>query len=549
MLRSRQFLIVCFIGVFGSVLRIIIGTNFISNHNDDDDDVGYSPLLIVSTNSDDNNTRSNNNDDNRKNDQKKVEVAEEEVVEKEGDNNEYKHKYRWREWLLERQEQQQQNSNDKVITIHKVKPISLHTDWGCGFSMQVYFETPKIASSTIASTSSSTAHTTSSSASRTTEKTIKAFFKSSYADMTHYDAESHLREIKAYYLDQILKTYVVLPCVGYQFSSQQLQQQQQDNNNNDKKKATKKTLGIIYDNLDCTRENKEGNSNDHHQQQQEKTNSTTIIAADGSIMLWLDGIEDVDKEAIVKHARIFKTTSSNDSDNDVDGMTAGQLKKLKQHQKQISAINYAIFHYLGACMKSEHNHFRYISKNNHNKNKNKKKNENENEKNSNHHDQPSSLFFNNNDDDEQANGFGSSINNRYYTAIDNDRCMTPKSIYSNTTIVPELHFNRIELWKNLVFERICDYVSFNEELRYNHRHYQLPVLSVVQEAAVLASHNSGSSIRSNSRSLISNRLIEALKGDVLSYELIMSQPEAFTEIDDRINKLGKYIRDKCVPKM
>ena len=517
MLRSRRLWIelVRFIFVF-LVLRIFFFTiPFIS-----DDDVGFSPLLVVY-------------------DQKNEEVE----VEKE-DNNEYKHNYRWRKWLLERQEQGQE-SNDTVITIDKVQPISLHTDWGCGFSMQVYFETPKIASSTIAGTNSTSANASTITTTETTTEThIKAFFKSSYADMSHYDAESHLREIKAYYLDQILKTYVVLPCVGYQFSSQQLQEHQQDNNNNDRKNSTKEMLDFINDNLDCTRENEKGYSNDNHhhhqqQQQQEKTNSTMIIAAEGSIMLWLDGIDGVSEESIMKRARTFNITRSIEISNDV-GVTTGRLQERRQQQqKQISAINYAIFHYLGACMKSGHNHFQYISGN---------RNKNKNEKNSNHHDQPSSLFFNN--DDEQEDGDGSSIKNRYYTAIDNDRCMTPESIYSNTDIVPEMHFNRIELWKNLVFERICDYVSFNNELNYNYNHhhhqYQLPVLQVVQEAAASASHNNSSN--SNSNSLISNRLIEALKDDVLSYELMMSQPEAFTDIDDRINKLGRYIKENCGPK-
>ncbi|OEU21001.1 hypothetical protein FRACYDRAFT_267830, partial [Fragilariopsis cylindrus CCMP1102] len=230
MLRSRRFwiILVRFIIVF-LVFRIFFFTiPFIS-----DDDIGFSPLYS---------------------DQKKEEVE----VEKE-DNNEYKHNYRWREWLLERQEQGQK-SNDTVITIGKVQPISLHTDWGCGFSMQVYFETPKIASSTIAGTNSTSASASTITTTKTTTEThIKAFFKSSYADMSHYDAESHLREIKAYYLDQILKTYVVLPCVGYQFSSQQLQEHQQDNNNNDKKNSTKEMLDFINDNLDCTRENEKGN--------------------------------------------------------------------------------------------------------------------------------------------------------------------------------------------------------------------------------------------------------------------------------------------------
>ena len=352
----------------------------------------------------------------------------------------------WRQWL----DFHSHGSDDTVITIDKVEPTSVHADWGCGISIRVHFE-PNTETTTTATTATTS---------------TKAFFKASYADMSHYDAESHLREIKAFYLDRILRTNVVLPCVGYHFHRPQHHHQQQDNNN----------WAIIHNNLKCI-------SNDSNQYNTSDDNVTTV---EGSMMLWLNGLREVDKEKIVKIARPF----------DINNYSVGGLKERRERQQ--SAMNYAIFHYLGACMKSEHNHFLYSY-----------------HKNKNH-----SSVDGDDDDD---------VLIRRNIAIDNDRCMTPKSIHSNRDIVPELHFNRIKLWEKLVFERVCE-MSNN---------YRLPVLQVVQQAAA----QKGSTI--NKSSLISSRLIEALKEDVLSHELAMSQPETFYEIDERINKLGEYMRKNC----
>ena len=147
-------------------------------------------------------------------------------------------------------------------------------------------------------------------------------------------------------------------------------------------------------------------------------------------------------------------------------------------------------------MKSEHNHFSYRKK--------KRKDH-------------SSVLHN---------------SGRRYIAIDNDRCMTPRNIFSNREIVPDLHFNRIQLWEKLVFERIC-FVPL----------HSLPVLRVVQEAATLSS--SSDTTTSN---LISSRLQKALENDALSNELLKSEPEAFYEIDERIKKLGEYVKKKCPQK-
>jgi hypothetical protein len=39
--------------------------------------------------------------------------------------------------------------------------------------------------------------------------------------------------------------------------------------------------------------------------------------------------------------------------------------------------------------------------------------------------------------------------------------------------------------------------------------------------------------------------MKSLEDNALSYELAQSQPEAFFEIDERINKLGEYMRQNC----
>ncbi len=302
----------------------------------------------------------------------------------------------WRQWLSDHD-----NSTHTQVSVLKLEPTSLHTDWGCGISMQLLFETR----STFDPIPSFT----------------KAFFKASHADMFHYDAESHLREIKAYYLDQILKTHVVLPCIGYRLDrGQQVQNEEH--------------WSTISKNLECVTTG--------------DTTTTTTASVEGSIMLWMNGIEGVSKERIVESSK---------------------QQSMEEQSEAESAMNYALFHYLGACMKSEHNHF-------------------------------------------------SQKRNKVYVAIDNDRCMTPRAIFSNRETVPELHFNRIKLWENLVYERICHIP-----------HHRFPVIRVVRDA----------------NGLVSSRLKQALQTDALSRELLESQPEAFDEIDERIHKLAEYILQNC----
>ena len=232
----------------------------------------------------------------------------------------------------------------------------------------------------------------------------QGIFQAAYTDMFHYDAESHLREVKAFYLDQILKTNVVLPCIGYHLDPRQIQVNDEN------------TWSIIRENLKCVNEkpSKPNASSDHG-----------MATVEGFIMLWMYDLQTVDKEQIVRKSRLF-----NSGKHDV-------VTLQKDREELESAMNYAIFHYLGACMKSEHNHFSY---------KKKKKRRND-----------SSVDVN----------FG-----RQYVAIENDCCMTPKAVFSNREVVPDSHFNRIQLWEKLVFERICQ-IS----------HYRFPVLQVVREAS------------------------------------------------------------------
>ena len=246
----------------------------------------------------------------------------------------------WRSWLASHK-----NMNTTDLSIQKEEATSQHTDWGCGVSIRLLFEPKPTRSLPIPSFT-------------------KAFFKASHADMSHYDAESHLREIKAYYLDRILETNVVLPCIGYHLDRVQI--------------TDKNEWAVIEKNTECVRSNNNNKANSNGEAKN-KTKSTV----EGSMMLWMNDLESIARENIVKSSKV-----SNSSE---------------YHPEQESAMNYAIFHYLGACMKSEHNHFHHTKK-------------------------------------------------RTYVAIDNDRCLTPKVIFSNRDVVPDLHFNRIQLWKDLVYE-------------------------------------------------------------------------------------------------
>ena len=283
--------------------------------------------------------------------------------------------------------------------------------------------------------------------------------------MSHYDAESHLREIKAFYLDRILGTGVVPPCVGYRLDRRHVLEDDE-------------TWAVVPKLLACTRKN--GNEN---------ATATATAAGEGrgeetyegSIMLWTDGLRGVKKGKIAEGARLLPSA-------DYDGGNSTQEDYLLEEHR--SATNYAIFHYLAACMKSDHNHFAYGKKG-------------------------------------WSHGPSPGVRNlgQRYVAIDNDRCMTPEAIYNNRK-VPREHYDRIRLWEGLVFETVCRV-----------QHHRLPVMRVVREAAA-----GGGGGR-----LVSSRLVKALGDDALSNELTSSQPEAFAEIDRRINKLNEHIQKNCPP--
>jgi len=318
----------------------------------------------------------------------------------------------WRSFLA--------SHNNNTVGIEILVPTSQHTNWGCGISIRLVMENTQSSANPIPSST-------------------KAFFKASHADMSHYDAESHLREVKAYYLDRILQTQVVLPCVGHRLGVWQV--------------SKRDDWKEIEEKLECV---------DSDNRKSEGNGSKKKTTVDGSMMLWRNGLESIPRESILEKSR-----ASNFSD---------------YRPERESAMNYAIFHYLGACMKSEHNHF-FLRQ--------KKKNGND------------RLAF---------------------VAIDNDRCMTPKAIFSNREVVPDLHFSRIQMWKDLVYERICHVP-----------HHLYPVIGVILEA-------------SNSNQKISSRLLRDLQADALSAELVESEPEAFAEIDERVEMLVDYIRQNCPQK-
>ena len=111
-----------------------------------------------------------------------------------------------------------------------------------------------------------------------------------------------------------------------------------------------------------------------------------------------------------------------------------------------------------------------------------------------------------------------------YVAIDNDRCMIPKSIYADSNVVPGRKMRRLSMWEDLVYKRICDIP-----------HELFPVVGVIREAAK----------SKNTSTRISNRLKLAMETDVLSNELFASQPEAFEEVDERVRQLADYINQHC----
>jgi len=321
----------------------------------------------------------------------------------------------WQQWLAEHDA----DSNHTKLNILETKHHG-GQGGGCGISLELNF-VGRNRQSPIPSTT-------------------KAFFKISHADMSHYGSELHLREIKAYYLDRILQTNVVLPCAGYNLDRRQL--------------ADAKKWEMITENLKC----EEAKVN------KTKTKTKTPTSAQGSMMLWLNDLGGASKNRIVESAENH------------------DLLKQKPNEFE-SAMNYAFFHYLGACLKSDHNHF--------------------------------AKHLDTGDEREHI-----------YVAIDNDRCLMPKSIYANRDrdVMPEENYERFRLWENLVYKHIC-----------NIPHDLFPVVGVIREAAK----------SKNMSTRVSSRLKSAMETDVLAKELFASQPEAFEEVDERVRQLADYIKHRC----
>eukprot|EP00550_Attheya_septentrionalis_P011931 CAMPEP_0198301502 /NCGR_PEP_ID=MMETSP1449-20131203/51841_1 /TAXON_ID=420275 /ORGANISM="Attheya septentrionalis, Strain CCMP2084" /LENGTH=340 /DNA_ID=CAMNT_0044003599 /DNA_START=140 /DNA_END=1162 /DNA_ORIENTATION=- len=322
--------------------------------------------------------------------------------------------------------------------------------------------------------------------------------------------ESHLREIKAYYLDQILQTNLVLPCVGYNFSFSTLQF--------DSVEKGQRYEQLIHKNLECS-----------------NSTTDTSIAFEGSMMLWMDGLEQLKLSQIFEAATGNITTGGDSCDcstctssvlgRDADGSSiSGRIQWSIDNMgrsetqacslvcgaefpgiceecnpdtctsnptppaptppgvvtpspvtptvpqsgtattttaRQESAIRYSILHYLGACMKSDHNHFGHT--------------------------------------------------NGLFVAIDNDRCLTPSHVYAYADPIRKLHITQ---FRKLVLEELCVFPK--------------NIVELVKQS-------------SSSKDKISQQLIQSLRDDVLAEQLLQSQPEAFGEIDERVDKLALHI--------
>ena len=150
-------------------------------------------------------------------------------------------------------------------------------------------------------------------------------------------------------------------------------------------------------------------------------------------MLWRNGLEQISPHKVISHAR--------------------QSDSLDYDYERESAMNYAISHYLGANMKTSHNHFWYRNEDN---------------------------------------------NNVTFVSIDNDRFMVPNADSSHADISSRAYKNRIQRWEDIVYERICI---------VPHRYY--PVVQVVLDAT------SGSGATSISSRLVKDLQADALASQLL----------------------------------
>ena len=231
----------------------------------------------------------------------------------------------WRTWLFS-------EDNQKTVTGAKgLRPDISQS--GCGLSMKVRFNN---------------------------STKLKAFFKhNEEVESYQYDilGESHLREIKASYLDAILGTNVVLPCVGYHIQPFQVL----------KEESSKR---VVAENSYCSFNNRKVDYDDR--------------VVGGSLMMWTEGIQQVPKQKIVHEA---------------------------MHKNNEYAMKYALFQFLAACPKTDHNHF--------------------------------GISLSNEPPDEEF------PRDMFYASLDNDRCLAPRSIILDRTLHRK-EKKRFYTWRDVV---------------------------------------------------------------------------------------------------
>ena len=322
-----------------------------------------------------------------------------------------------------------------IVNISNIQEASVFAG-GCGVSAKLSFQQNR-------------------NATNQNHATTTAFFKAQVnEDISHYDAESHFREIAASYLDQILQTHVVPPCVGFRLDRTTLRRLK--NKRRIEQKKAKHNPRMVFVHAGCAVHYKAPDP-----------------YLDGSLMMWTPELYAVDGEEIVDKARMHNASRP---------LTDPHFSIAAD-----SAVRYAIFHYIGACMKSQHNHFAH------------------------------DMAFN-----ETA---PHSEERHKAVAIDNDRCFTPRNVYSGPE-VPKLHQRRITLWSNLVLKELpCEAFPMD-----------------VMEAIV---HEPYHVTRPTS---FAHRLLEAIRGDVLGPELLSFFPtQVFWEMDRRLETLASRWKRDCQP--
>ena len=150
-----------------------------------------------------------------------------------------------------------------------------------------------------------------------------AFFKAQVGDGRdpyNFRGEFHIKEIVSSYLDTLLGTHVVPPCVGFQMPLDLVVEQYP------------KALCDAR----CILEDVGGTSRDCPNETEAMAIRSTVATVGGSLMRWVDGDLEEIKEYKVQDSVTDPTSSS-------------------LHE---SAIRYAIFYYIAGCLKTVHNHFK-----------------------------------------------------------------------------------------------------------------------------------------------------------------------------------------------